>query len=166
MTTRLASGTTHFTVAMHTERQALSTYSGFAFNSFATFNGVALGASATGLHALTGTTDAGVAISAVVKTGINDFGTSLQKTVDQVYVGCKSPSNMQLKTVTDEVTTLTYTLPSSASTAHATRVTPAKGNAARYWQFEISNVAGADFTIDSIEVKPTILKRRVRGRSA
>ncbi len=41
------------------------------------------------------------------------------------------------------------------------RVPMARGVKGTYWQFEITNVDGADFSIDDITLLPTIIKRRV-----
>jgi hypothetical protein len=36
-----------------------------------------------------------------------------------------------------------------------------KGLRSRYWQFELVNIDGADFDLDTIEFHPVLLTRRV-----
>jgi hypothetical protein len=159
-----SAGTTFNTVSMHTEAQALSTYTNFAFNSYAMVNGVLLAAGAGGLFSVTGATDNGTAIASSARFGVTDFGTSKIKRMDRVYLGYKSNGALTLSTITDEATTNGYSVATPAvATLINARVLTGKGVEARYWQFNVANVAGADFTINSLEVAPQILKRRLRG---
>jgi hypothetical protein len=59
-------GDTYECWVLNTPKFHPSVYSGFNFNSYATFNGRAYGANSTGIYELTGTTDSGTAI----KTGV------------------------------------------------------------------------------------------------
>lgn len=161
------SGLTSSTVVMHTESNALTTYSNYQFNSFAQFGGVYLGANDSGIFALSGATDNGVLIAAAARVGITDFSTSHLKRVDRCYVGYRTDGNMVLRVVTDERTTRDYLLTATGKTGlHGNHVRIGKGLAARYWQFEIRNKDGSDFTLDTIELKPTPLRRRVGGGDA
>ena len=154
-------------IAMHTERQALTTYSNFPFNSFALFNGVYLAAGDGGLFALAGATDDGAFIDAAARVGITDFGTSHLKRVDRMYVGYRTDGDLVLRVFTDEVTVRDYALKASgASGLHGNHVRIGKGVQARYWQFEIRNTNGSDFELNMIEVKPQVLHRRVGGSDA
>jgi hypothetical protein len=49
---------------------------------------------------------------------------------------------------------------------HGNHVRLGKGLEARYWQFEVRNQGGAYFDLNTIELKPTKLRRRVGGRDA
>lgn len=154
------------TLVMHTEQMSLSTYTNYPFNSFAVFQGVALGASSDGIFALSGATDAGTAIAAVARLGISDFGTSHLKRIDRLYVGYRTDGDMVLRVLTDEVTSRDYSLKATGKSGlHGNHVRVGKGVEARYWQFEIQNTNGADFELNSIEAKPTVLRRRVGGSS-
>lgn len=155
------------TLAMQTEALSLSTYSNYPFNSFAQFNGMFLGASDAGVFALTGATDAGVPIQAAARVGMTDFGTSHLKRVDRVYVGYRTDGNLVLRIFTDEVTQRDYLLTNSQRAGlHGNHARLGKGLLARYWQFEVRNQAGCDFSLDCIELKPTKLPRRIGGDDA
>lgn len=160
-------GASFSTIVMHTESMALSTYDNYNFNSFAKFNGVYLGANGSGIFALSGATDDGALINAAARVGITDFGTSHLKRVDRMYVGYRTDGDMVLRVFTDETTSRDYLLTSTGKTGmHGNHVRIGKGLAARYWQFEIQNRFGSDFEMNMIEVKPTVLRRRIGGGDA
>jgi hypothetical protein len=166
-TGRVAAGTAPLTVAMHTETMALTTYSNYPFNSFATFNGVYLGAAPTGIFALSGANDAGVNIDAAARGGSSDFATSHRKRVDRVYVGYRTDGDMILRVFTDEIHQRDYRLRATGRAGlHGNHVRLGKGLISRYWQFELRNVDGADFQMNMIELEPTTLRRRVGGGDA
>lgn len=153
--------------ALHLEAQALTTYANFNFNSMTQFNGVYLGATDAGIFALAGANDAGVAIDAVVRVGISDFGTSKLKRIDRAYVGYSTDGDMELRVVTEGAPTRRYALLATGATGiHGNHVRIGKGVQTRYWQFEIANVNGADFELNCLEVKPSRLGRRVGGGDA
>lgn len=155
------------TIAMQTEMLSLTTYSNYPFNSFAKFNGLFLGASDTGIFALTGATDNGVAIQSAARVGMTDFGTSHLKRIDKIYVGYRADGNLVLRVFTDEITQRDYLLQSSQRVGlHGNHARLGKGLVARYWQFEVRNQNGGDFSMDIIELKPVKLARRVGGNDA
>lgn len=154
-------GATFSTVAMHTENLALTTYTNYEFNSFAKFNGVYLGAKTDGIFALSGATDAGVLIDAAARLGITDFSTSHLKRVERCYVGYRTDGSMVLRVLTDGGESRDYLLTATGqSGAHGNYVRIGRGVEARYWQFELLNRDGADFQLDMMEFKPTVLRRR------
>jgi hypothetical protein len=159
------------TVVMHTETNAVSEYTNFPFNSFAQFNGVYLGASDaagnSGIFALTGDTDNGTLIQAAARVGITDFATSHLKRVDRCYVGYRTDGNLVMRVLTDEINQRDYLLTGTgAAGLHGNHVRFGKGLTARYWQFEVRNQGGAYFDMNMIELKPTVLKRRIGGGDA
>lgn len=158
------------TIAMHTERLALTQYTNYPFNSFAKFNGTYIGASDDGLFVLTGDTDNGAAIQAVARVGVSDMGTSHLKRVDRLYVGYRCNGQMIVRVITDENEQRDYlvTAPESdeLDKLHGGRVRMGRGVQSRYWQFELRNVNGTYFAVDIIELKPTKLRRRFGGRDA
>lgn len=163
----LPDGVVYPALVMHTETGSLTQYANFPFNSFATFNGVYLGASAEGLFTLEGDTDNGAKIPALARVGITDFGTSYLKRVDRCYVGYRTDGNLVLRVYTDEVTQRDYLLRASGKNGlHGNHTRIGRGLRARYWQFEVQNQNGADFELNAIELKPTHLRRRVGGGDA
>ena len=162
-----ATGSTYSTVSMHTEWQGLVSYTNFNFNSYTKFNNQYLAAGDGGLFALTGDTDNGVQINSVARTGITDMGTSHLKRVDYVYAGYRTMGSMMLRVITNDLKTRDYKMASTGETGlHVKRIYLARGVDARYWQFEIQNVNGADFKLDCLEIKPTVLSRRIQGGRA
>jgi hypothetical protein len=160
-------GATFSAVVMHTERQALSQYQNYPFNSFARLNGVFLGAADAGLFTLAGSTDDGVNIDTVTRLGISDYGTSHLKRMERLYIGYKTDGNLVFRVYTDGSHQRDYLLTSTGrSGVHGNHVRIGRGVSSRYWQFEMRNQNGADFQLDIIEAKPTKLKRRVGGDDA
>lgn len=155
------------TLVLQTERQALTTYSHYPFNSFAAFAGLYLGASDDGLFALTGADDAGVPIQAVARLGVTDFNTSHLKRVNKVYVGYRAEGDLVLRVITDELYTRDYRVRAQhGGGIRGNHTVLGKGLEARYWQFELRNQNGADFAVDTIEVQPQPLRRRIGGTDA
>lgn len=158
----LGTGATFSAVVMHTESQALWTYTNFVFNSFARFNGKILAASDSGLFQLAGDNDNGVAIDASARLGITDFNTLHLKRVERVYMGYRSAGEMILRVRTDEVNVRDYLVPrTSFPGLHGNHVKLGRGLDALYWQFEVRNRNGSDFSLNMLECKPIVLKRRV-----
>lgn len=150
--------------ALHLEAQALTEYTNFGLNSMATFNGVYLGATDAGIFALAGATDAGVAIDAVARVGVSDYGTAKLKRIERAYIGYRADGDMELRVITDDHQTRRYALKAlSTPGIHGNHVRIGMGVQARYWQFEIANVNGSDFELNCLEIKPSRLGRRVGG---
>jgi len=154
---------TYRTWVLNTRKGALSEYDGFAFNSYTMFNGVVLAAGPAGMFSLgTQGTDAGTAITGRVKTGQDAFGSSVHKRVPRLYVGCDTAGDMLFRIITTEGGSRTYSLPDNFVRGIQQRRVPiGKGVKSRYFQFELENVAGADFSISDVLAYPTKLRRRV-----
>lgn len=151
------------TWVLNLRKGALTEYDGFAFNSFAVFNGVVLAAGPAGVFSLgTQATDAGTAITGRVKTGQDAFGESVHKRVPRLYVGYDTDGDMLFRVITTEGGSRTYSLPDNHVRGIQQRRVPiGKGVKSRYFQFETENVAGADFSVSDILAYPTKLRRRV-----
>lgn len=157
----IGDGQTYSTIAFHSERQAISTYSNFPFNSFAKFNGHYIGAGTSGLFELVGATDDGVAIDAVLRTGITDFGSPFMKSHSDVYMNYRTDGSMVVRVIVNDTTTYPYPVPTTSQPGlHSVRVPVDRGLIARNLQYEIANVNGASFSIGSLEVVPNILSRK------
>lgn len=161
---------TRLTYALQTERLALTQYTNFPFNSFAVFGGRYLGASSDGIFELTGDTDNGTAIAATARFGITDMGTSMLKRVNSVYVGYRAALGKRallLRVTTNETQQRDYGVkPSISAGLHTTRVDLGLGVESRYWQFELRNRDGADFSVDTVDVAVTPLRRRLGAKDA
>ncbi len=147
----------------------VSEYRNYRFNSMVKVRGRYYGASDTGLYLLEGADDAGTPIDAWVRTGLSNFGTGLLKRMVGAYVGYTADAGLILKVITTSTTTGTkvehwYRMePREADGAtRENRVKVGRGVEAVYWQFELRNVDGGDFSLDQIELLPMVLTRRVR----
>jgi hypothetical protein len=145
---------------------AATEYENYPFNSFAFAGRRHLAASADGIYELTGEDDDGTEIEAYVRTGLLDLGTTALKQVIRAYLGYTSDGKLLLKTfTTDGGQKIERWYELTDRTADATRearVKFGKGVKARYWQFEVRNIEGSDFSIDQLQVLPLMLSRRVK----
>lgn len=148
---------------------APSTYNNFNFNSFAQINNKFYGMTDAGLYELAGDDDAGVAIDSSILFGTTDLSTDavatdVMKRLPVVYLGVSTAGDLVLG-VTANGATNSYTLTASTKTSlHTGRMKLGEGVASRYWDFELTNVAGTDFTLESITLQPVALVRRVNER--
>lgn len=151
------------TWVLNLRKGALTEYDSFAFNSYTVFNGVVLAAGPAGVFALgTQGADAGTAITARVTTGQDAFGSSVHKRVPRLYTGYDTDGDMLFRVITTEGGSRTYSLPDNYVRGIQQRRVPiGKGVKSRYFQFELENVNGADFSISDILAYPTKLRRRV-----
>lgn len=151
---------------MNAESHAFTGYSNYPFNSFATINGKTYGAKADGIYLLEGDDDAGAAIDAFVRGGLSDFGSSKFKRMPSMYLGYTTDGRMLMKvTVVDDDGVREehwYGLEDRpAGALREGRVKLGRGLKSTYWGFELANVDGADFALDSISWYPVVLDRRL-----
>ncbi|MCR4302147.1 MAG: hypothetical protein NUV51_11090 [Sulfuricaulis sp.] len=152
------------TWVLNTRKGALTEYNNFSFNSYAVFNGVVLGCGPSGIVTL-GTQDAdgSTAIGSTVKSGADNFGTSVIKRVPRIYLDYKTTGDAQFKMITTEGGSRTYALNWNSVTGTQTRRIPVgKGPKSVRWQWEYTNVAGADFDLNAVLAYPTATRRRVQ----
>lgn len=164
---RLSIGTDEYIGwVVNTATKAVSTYDNYPFNSFARVGDTFYAAGPGGIYTLDADDDAGEPISAAVRTALTNFGTGAFKRVPSMYVGYRSDGTLGLKVIHMEPdgtrTEDWYALNSQpASTMREGRVTIGRGLKSVYWAFEVCNIAGSDFDIDSIGLYPVVLQRRV-----
>jgi F5/8 type C domain len=137
-------------------------YSNFPFNSFATFNGVTLAASSSGIFALSGATDNGTEIDAYARLKKDNMGSTNLKRVTSGYVGYQTGGDLELVVTFDDQSEAIYQL---VDTGHEgifrNRVKLGKGHKGNYVQLEVRNVDGVDFDLDSLELAVEHLRRKV-----
>lgn len=150
-------------VVLHTRSaNAVTTYSGADFNSLCSFNGLLLAASSTGIYALTGDSDAGLPITAVLASGVADFQSEQFKRVLAGYAGYSADGDLELTIATDGARQHVYALtPRRPGVLHAARVKFGRGVDGRYWQWRLSNRAGAAFALDALTLDAVALSRRI-----
>ena len=154
------------TYVINANTGAASEYTNYDFNSGAKLGNKYYAASSAGLFELSGTDDGGTAIASTVRLATTTLSTDLVpsqilKRLPTVYLGVNTLGDIMLK-VTANGASNYYTLTGTTGGAlHTGRLLLGKGVSARYWDFEITNVSGADFTLESIEFQPTALTRRI-----
>jgi hypothetical protein len=151
---------------MNTEgEKPLSEYTGYNFNSFCRVGDRFYGAGDDGLYLLEGDTDNGEPIDAAIRTMMIDFGSPVQKRVRNAYLGYTASGKLLLRVRTvdqgqmNEQWYEAQELPAQAPREQMVRL--GRGLRSRYWQFELINIDGADFEIDTLELHPVYLNRRV-----
>lgn len=154
---------------MNTDSRGLSRYTNYPFNSFMEVGGMYYGVTSTGLYRLTGDDDAGAPIAAKLRIGMSDLGTRKLKRIPEGFIGYTSNGTLLLQVVTSDEETgekvgAYYTLaPRGAANVRENRWKIGRGLKSVDWDFEITNVDGADFEIDAIAWRPLMLDRRTRG---
>lgn len=151
------------TWVLNVRRKALTEYTNFAFNSFATCGGRNFGASSQGVFELAAQDlDAAATIPAVIRTGQHFFGTTVAKRVPRIYTGYKATGAMEFRTITSADATRAYLLPwNGTADIQLRRVPINRGPKSTYWQFEVANRDGSDFLIEALELYPEKTRRRV-----
>jgi hypothetical protein len=151
---------------VNTETHAFTSYANYPFNSFATIGGKLYGAKTDGIYLLEGDDDAGVAIDAFARAGLDDFGSSKLKRMPSMYLGYTTSGRMLMKvTVMGDAGDREehwYELEDRPANAlREGRVKLGRGLKSTYWGFELANVDGADFSLDEISWYPIVLDRRL-----
>lgn len=154
---------------VNTETRAATQYENFPFNSFAELGGRYFAAADDGIYLLGGEDDDGEAIRARLRIGLSNLGTGKEKRMPAMYWGYRADGDLVLKVVTTEpsgekVENWYALRPRGAGDMREGRVQIGRGLKSVYWDFEVANIDGADFELDSLELFPMILDRRVRGR--
>ena len=156
----------YLTLATNLKNLAISQYTNYNFNSFCEINGVPIGLSEDGIYELDNAQDDDETnIDAFVELVRSDWGISNQKRIRKFHLGYESNGTLQFKVKTDEGTAETYSLSPalSASKQGSSEVYGRRGQKGRYWEVEVTNTSGCDFSVDSINVTPTILTSKPRG---
>jgi predicted acyltransferase (DUF342 family) len=135
----------------NTDSWAASRYAGFTLNSLAVINGVLYGAGDAGLYRIDGSTDVGAAIAASFTTGQHTNRDDSMRRGGYVYTTMQTDGEMQVQVLDVQAgvpTENTYPFESRPAQAPTpTRAKLGKGLRSLLWQFQVSNVNGADFQI-------------------
>jgi len=152
-------GGEYYTFVANTKTLGLSEYISYDFNSLS--DGLAV--NATGIYQLSDD-DSNEQVEAEIRTGLLDFGTSKHKQIVYAYLGLTNDDNIIFKTNTIQNGIRKerfYKLTPSTAATDTRRVQLGKGVKGDLWQFAITNVDGADFSLDELEVLPLVLTRRI-----
>ena len=160
-------GPYHIAVAVETTRFAISQYDGYNFGSMCQLDGgFYLGANSHGVFRLnTGGSFDNAQINARFRTPTSDYGDANQKRVRVAHVGFEADGELNLSIRNDEGNERTYALsPEGSEGLQGTaKVKAGRDGKGRYWDFEIENVEGSDFSVDRIEALFVLLGRKPSG---
>jgi len=143
------------TIRTNLVNAASTQYNNHDFTSMCVFNGVILGAGATGLSKLCcGSTDNGSSITAYFIPALTSLGTMNQKRLSHMYIGGEFSGNLAVQITGDETNVSPiYTLESKSTEGQQRRrLTVGRGQVWTYGSFKFSNVSGSDFSIDYVQV--------------
>lgn len=135
-------------------------YEHYGFNSFFQRGNDYYGVANDGIYKLSGSTDAGSPIEALVEFAKSNFGVAQEKTMPNVYLSAASDGALVLKVVTGKQT-LFYTARSSSVELDKHRVDLGRGLQGTFWQFSVMNQNGDDFNVAGMEFLPIASKRRI-----
>jgi len=129
-----------------------------AYNSMCKFGEHYLGTTTAGLFRISGTTDNGAEIPAVMRSGMFDLGTERNKRVAYFYLGLETSGDMEFDLLCDGEYMLTIDVPYPGDGKREVMIKVPRGLSARYWAFEMRNVDGSFFALYSVKVLPVVLQ--------
>jgi hypothetical protein len=156
----------YLSLCLQIERMALSQYANYDFNSMCEFNGAYIGANESGIFTLdSGDLDNTSLIEAFFELPTSDFGIENQKRIRSFYIGYETNGELLLTVKDDDDNQRSWLVPviHLDEKQHTVKVNGSRSGKGRYWMIRIENLAGADFSIDSISVLPILLNRKPSG---
>jgi hypothetical protein len=147
------------TWVVNTRTGGTTEYTNYNFNSFVRMGNKVLGASASGLFELNGDDDDGTPILSVMRSGYAQFGNGQFSSLRGAYLGVRATGVFVFKVLTGDGKTYVYQVNGNRMTS--TKVNIGKGIRARYIAYELQNLDGQDFDLDSVEFLPVVAQRRV-----
>jgi hypothetical protein len=162
----------YLTLCMNVNNFAVTQYSNFDFNSMVQFNGTPYAAGTTGIFSLgNAQTDNTADIDAYFEFWIGDSGTLNLKRIRALHFGLEANGNTTVEITDDDGTSKTYditilkpeTVGVAGYTQHGHRIFVERTHKGRYWKTKVSNVDGADFSIDRIDVTWNVLGSKQNG---
>lgn len=138
---------------------AVGRYEDFGFTGFARNDHHSYGFRSDGVYQLaTGRTDDGELIQALVDFAAEDFGTSMSKRVDSIYVGLDTDGQVYVRLTDDFDRQVVYRTRQRKQTY---RTDPKKGVTARFWRMRLEIVDATYATLDNVEWLPVSTGRRM-----
>ena len=144
--------------ALNTVTGGVTQYENYLFNSYAAHGGQYLAASESGLYTLDGDTDDGTDIVGTLRSGYTQFAGTKLSVLDAAYLGLRGDGCYVFNIHTGTGEQYGYT--AYAESMRTARVTLGRGLRTRYIAFELVST-GQDFDLDSVELTPLDLTRRV-----
>jgi len=154
--------TERFGVSINLKQLAVSQYRNFPFNSMCVFNGTALAANSDGIYSLDDAEkDDGTNINSYVEFPTTDFGVLGAKRFRKMYLGYETSGGFKLTTQVDGGADKVVIIPADkrGQVQHRGEIPMSRSQKGVYWILKAANIAGCDFSLDSIEGIPIILTK-------
>jgi len=159
-------GETYLGVAVNPRTQAVTTYTGWNFNSFCELDGVYLGASDDGVFELAGADDDGTDIDAVIELAVTRLGSNELKRLPEMYLHMQNdgPVVVQVIHTEDDGSRKEnwYEVRETSSALKTKRVKMKKGERSIDWGARIRNQGGGTLILDAATLVPFEISRRLR----
>ena len=141
---------------------AVTHYTDYPIQQIVEFDGSAYGITATGLFRLEGDTDNEEAISWSVQTTPTDYGSIQSKRAIAAYLGGNLGPTAQVSVFVGEKSTESYTYPNvRGANLQNHRVQFGRGMKARHYAYGVSDAAGGELDLQSLDVEIVPIGRAV-----
>lgn len=153
-------------VVMNLNNNAVSEFRNYNFNSIVYFNGVFLGLGESGVYILDGEDDLGSTIEARIKSGLEDFGKNQISIPREAWMAFRSnngTNSLRLDVRVDEKTDLypAY-FGGNGNKIGEARSKLGRGIKARFFTWELRNLSGSRFMLESLRILGDVIKRKTR----
>ena len=137
----------------------------YDFDSMVVFDGKLILAGADGLMERDNSgSDNGTEIDAWYKTGSSNFGTIRQKRLKKAYASYEAYGDgLTVGVYIDETLAYTESLSPTNGVQESARINGRRSGKGSVMAFLVSNVNGSDFSVNEIEITPTILASKPQG---
>lgn len=152
-------------IVMNINNQAISTYSGFNFNSLAYFNEKYYGVNETGIHLLGGGHDNITRnIISKLRTGAMNFGDNFIKYLREVWLTYRTDGHLELTVFADEDSDTISTSQTEivSNKIEEENLQVARGLRGRFYTIELKNISGADFDVEGLSMLIDAIKKKAR----
>lgn len=130
---------------------------GLDLNSMVNFNGIKIGAGATGMFQMgSGVLDGEERIEAYFELGTTNLETDKPKRVRYLFLSFESAADMQIDVSVDQGAVREYIVKANKTAQQRSRVTVGRDGKGTYWTFTIRNIRGADFAVDMLKALPVV----------
>lgn len=129
-----------------------------SFNSMCMLGNVPIGATGTGLYRMCGSSDNGVEIPALMRSGVFDLGTEKPKRFRFFYLCLETDGELTLTVFCDGEQAAQYSV-SKTTGIQEIKVPISRAHQGVHWQWQVENVDGAFFALYSVKALPVVLHR-------
>lgn len=151
-------------VVMNLFNYAVSEYKNLNFNSLVQFNGYTIGINEQGAFILEGPDDLGQLIQARLKSGVEDLAKGgILAIPREAWLAYRSDDGMQLDVRVDEyqdLLSLKFGKVATGIREHRTKF--GRGIKGRFFSWDVKNISGSDFSLESLRILGDRIKRKTR----